>query len=68
MLTYASLKERPRKLVSFTSLTSDEFELLLPVFEQAYLKKHPATQTKTGNERKRKAGAGRKGVLVVCHS
>jgi len=64
MLTYAELKEKPRKLVSFTSLTPDEFELLLPAFERAYLKKYPASQTKMGKERKRKAGAGRKGSLA----
>ena len=64
MLTYAYLKEKPRKLVSFTSLTSDEFEILLPAFEQAYLRTYPASQTKTGTERKRKAGAGRKGSLA----
>lgn len=64
MLTYAELKEKPRKLVSFTSLTSDEFEILLPAFERAYLRKHPGSQTKTGKERKRKGGAGRKGSLA----
>lgn len=64
MLTYADLKETPRKLVSFTSLTPDEFELLLPAFERAYLRKYPVSQTKTGSERKRKAGAGRKGALA----
>jgi hypothetical protein len=65
MLTYAELKEQPRKMVSFTSLTADEFELLLPAFERAYLRKYPASQTKTGKERKRKAGAGRKGSLAT---
>ena len=64
MLTYAELKESPRKLNSFTSLTPDEFELLLPAFKRVYLRKYPASQTKTGNERKRKAGAGRKGALA----
>lgn len=64
MLTYADLKEKARKLVSFTSLTPDEFELLLPAFERAYLRKYPGSQTKTGNERKRKEGAGRKGSLA----
>ncbi len=63
MLTYDELKESPRKFVSFTSLTSDEFDLLLPAFERAYLRKHPASKTKTGTTRKRKAGAGRKGSL-----
>jgi len=64
MLTYAELKESPRKLISFTSLTPDEFEILLPAFERVYLRKYPASQTKTGNERNRQAGAGRKGSLA----
>lgn len=63
MLTYDELKESPRKFVSFTSLTSDEFEILLPAFERAYLKKYPTAKTKAGTSRKRKAGAGRKGSL-----
>jgi hypothetical protein len=64
MLTYADLKENPRKLVSFTSLTPDEFDILLPAFERAYLRTYPASTTKAGKERKRKAGAGRKGSLA----
>jgi hypothetical protein len=63
MLTYDELKKSPRKFVSFTSLTPDEFELLLPTFERAYLKKYPASKTRAGDTRKRKAGAGRKGSL-----
>jgi hypothetical protein len=64
MLTYDKLKGSPRRFVSFTSLTPDEFDLLLPAFERAYLGKHPASKTKTGTRRKRKAGAGRKGLLA----
>jgi hypothetical protein len=64
MLTYDKLKESPRKFVSLTSLTPDEFEWLLPGFERAYLRKYPATKTKIGTRRKRKAGGGRKGALV----
>lgn len=63
MLTYAELKRKPRKFLSLTSLTPDEFEDLLPAFERAYLKKHPASKTMAGKTRKRKAGAGRKGSL-----
>jgi len=63
MLTYEELKRQPRKLLAQTSLTVTEYEKLLPVFEKAYLKKYPAKKTKTGNERKRKAGAGRKSSL-----
>jgi hypothetical protein len=64
MLTYDELKEKPRKFVSFTSLTPEEFNVLLPAFERAYLKKYPASQTKTGQARKRKEGGGRKGSLA----
>lgn len=64
MLTYDELRESPRKFVSLTSLTPDEFDLLLPAFERAYLRKYPASKTKAGEERKRKTGAGRKGSLT----
>ena len=63
MLRYEELKTQPRKLLSLTSLTADEFEDLLPAFERAYLKKYPASKTMTGKARRRKAGAGRKGSL-----
>jgi hypothetical protein len=63
MLTYEELKENPRKFVSFTSLTPDEFELLVPAFERAYLRRYPVSKTKIGSRRKRKTGAGRKGSL-----
>ena len=64
MLTYDELKENRRKFVSFTSLTPEEFDVLLPAFERAYLKKYPRSKTKTGSIRKRKAGGGRKGSLA----
>lgn len=64
MLTYDELKTQPRKFVSFTSLTPEEFNVLLPAFERAYLKKHPASKTLTGKARKRKAGGGRQGSLA----
>ena len=63
MLTYEELKTDPRKFLSLTSLTPEEFEELLPAFERAYLKKYPGSKTMTGKKRKRKAGAGRKGSL-----
>jgi len=63
MLTYRELKKNKRKFVSLTSLTPEEFEYLLPAFEQAYQQAFPAAKTKMGQTRKRKAGAGRKGVL-----
>lgn len=63
MLTYAELKTNARKFLSLTSLTPEEFEDLLPVFERAYLKRYPVSKTRAGKTRKRKAGAGRKGSL-----
>jgi len=63
MLTYEDLKTQSGKFLSLTSLTVDEFEGLLPVFERAYLKSHPVSKTITAKKRKRKAGGGRKGSL-----
>jgi len=63
MLTYEELKTKPRKFLSFTSLTLEEFTEILPAFEQTYLKVYPASQTKPGKHRDRKAGAGRKSHL-----
>lgn len=63
MLIYEELKANPRKFLSLTSLTPDEFADLLPAFARAYRKRYPASQTVTGKRRKRKAGAGRKGSL-----
>src|SRR5512147_832481 len=64
MLTYDDLTTNPRKFLSLTSLTPEEFADLLPAFEQAYLRKYPVSKTKSGQPRKRKAGAGRKGSLA----
>lgn len=63
MLTYEELKTKPRKFLTFTSLTVEEFTELLPAFERAYEKVYPASQTKAGETRKRKAGGGRKSSL-----
>ena len=64
MLIYEELKKNARKFVSLTSLTPEEFEYLLPAFEQAYQQVFPDTKTKTGQKRERKSGGGRKGVLA----
>ena len=64
MLTYEELKKNDRKFVSLTSLTPEEFEYLLPAFEQAYQQAFPDSKTKTGQKRKRKSGGGRKGALA----
>ena len=64
MQTYEELKKNARKFVSLTSLTPEEFEYLLPAFEHAYRRTFPDTKTKTGQNRERKSGGGRKGALA----
>ena len=64
MLTYAELKESPRKLLTFTSLTLTEIEHILPTFGEVYRKQYPVSKTKTGKARKRKVGGGRTGSLA----
>lgn len=64
MLTYAYLKEKPKDFLAATSLTVEEFSQLLPVFEKKLAGlMPPPTQTKKGNCRKRKRGAGPKEKL-----
>jgi len=63
MLTYEELQTKPRKFVAFSSLTPAEFLDVLPAFERAYQESYPASQTRAGKRRKRKAGAGRKSSL-----
>lgn len=64
MQNYAELKKNARKFVSLTSLTPEEFEYVLPVFERVYQQVFPDTKTKTGQTRARKSGGGRKGTLA----
>ncbi len=63
MLTYSELKRNRRKFIALTGLTPKEFRVLLPAFEHAYQRRHPAKQTLAGTARQRKAGGGRKSVL-----
>jgi len=64
MLIYEEVKKNIRKFVSLTSLTPEEFEYILPAFEQVYQQVFPDAQTKTGQKRERKSGGGRKGALA----
>lgn len=64
MLTYEKLKKNVRQFVSLTSLTPEEFEYVLPAFEEVYWQVFPETRTKTGQKRERKSGGGRKGALA----
>src|SRR5262245_41993294 len=66
MLTYTSLHEWPREFLAATSLTLEEFALLLPAFAAAYAHRYPPTLTQTGQPRRRQPGAGVKGALPTA--
>src|SRR5215207_1413991 len=63
MLTYTTLKDRPREFLAATSLTPEEFAHLLPAFEAAYNHLYPPTLTGSGQPRQRCPGGGLKGTL-----
>ncbi len=63
MLTDATLERNRRKFLALTGLTPKEFQLLVPAFERAYQRRHPAQKTRAGTTRQRRAGGGRKSVL-----
>jgi hypothetical protein len=46
-----------------TGLTLEEFQQLLPAFQEAYEQRYPTALTRTGKPRQRRAGGGAKGVL-----
>jgi hypothetical protein len=64
MLKYAELKQKPKEFLAATSLTVEEFDALVPAFEQAYATAYPSDKTMAGQTRKRTAGGGVKGRLA----
>lgn len=64
MVIYNDLKEKPREFLAATSLTKEEFEILLPNFQRAYERHYPTNLTSDGRERKRSVGGGATGSLV----
>jgi hypothetical protein len=60
-LTYAQLKDKPKKLLAFTGLTRSEFETLLEAFRE--LSQPKADVTQRGQPRQRQLGGGRKAKL-----
>lgn len=64
MITYTTLKDRPREFLSATGLTHEEFLRLLPAFEAAYTACYPLDKTWHGKARRRKVGGGAKGLLA----
>jgi hypothetical protein len=63
MLTYTSLKDRPRDFLAATGLRHEEFARLLPAFATAYAARYPLEKTLEGKVRQRQVGGGAKGVL-----
>ena len=59
MLTYATLKKNPKKLLALTGLARREFDELLPVFTQALAEAETAIKPKP-KKRQRAPGGGRK--------
>jgi hypothetical protein len=63
MLTYATLKDKPREFLAATGLTPEEFARLLPAFATAYAGLYPPDKTVEGQPRPRQGGGGAKGGL-----
>jgi hypothetical protein len=64
MITYTTLKDRPREFLSATGLTHDEFLRVLPAFRAAYTACYPPEKTWHGKARRRQVGGGAKGLLA----
>jgi hypothetical protein len=64
MLTYTTLKDRPREFLAATGLTHDEFLRLLPAFGAAYTTCYPQEKTWHGKARRRQPGGGAKSRLA----
>lgn len=61
MLTYAELKRKPKEFLAATGLYPEEFERLMPVFKEELAGRvAPSEQTKGGQPRQRRKGAGPK--------
>jgi Helix-turn-helix of DDE superfamily endonuclease/DDE superfamily endonuclease len=61
MITYARLKEKPKAFLAATGLHVNEFEQLLPRFQEKLVgQRPPDNQTTQGKPRQRRGGAGPK--------
>lgn len=58
MLTFDLLTKDPRRFLAMTSLTLDEFQVLMPIFAEEYAATRSLTHTQAGKPRQRKAGGG----------
>ena len=60
-MTYARIKDKPKKLLALTGLTRPEFEALLEAFNK--VSASPPNVTQHGQPRQHQAGGGRKATL-----
>lgn len=63
MLRYCQLKEKPREFLSATGLTLEEFQVLLPTFEQCYQESLPPKPKPSKKKKTRARGGGRHSKL-----
>jgi hypothetical protein len=63
-LTYARIKDKPKKLLALTGLTRTEFDALLTAF--TIVSQPDPAVTQQGHLRQRKAGGGRKATLQLA--
>ena len=65
MIRYDELKEKPREFLAVTSLTAEEFDVLLPTFARCYEQLLPP-KPKAGKKKKQRAsGGGRRAKLLT---
>jgi hypothetical protein len=63
MLKYDELKKKPREFLSVTSLMTEEFQVLLPIFERCYEFLSPPKPKASKKKKQRSKGGGRRGKL-----
>ena len=65
MLRYVELKEKPREFLAVTSLTDEEFQVLLPTFEKCCELTSKPKPKPSKKHKQRAKGGGRKAKLLV---
>ena len=63
MIEYSQLKEKPREFLAVTSLTDEEFQVLLPTFEKCYELLLPPKPKVSKKKKQRARGGGRRAKL-----
>ena len=65
MIKYTTIKDKEREFLSITSLTHQEFKVLLPLFTKIYEEDYRSGKTRDGEVRKRNVGGGSKPKLIT---